>query len=120
MLQYVGEAHARNVIPQSQRVREIRIRIKLHVEVRRASLASQTRKDALKNSVAPRERGGPAAFRAGSPHHGHDGLRRTGGGAISCPAFSTSFRASCVASMASSRLSLYVSSSGPLSSSSCR
>ncbi len=118
--QDVGKAHARNVVPQAQRVRQIRIGIQLHVEVRRASLASEARKDALKNAVAPRERRGPAAWLAGSAGCSHEGLRRTGGGAISCAAFSISFIASCVASIASSRLSLYVSRSGPLAARSWR
>src|ERR1035437_9437699 len=95
-------------------MREIGVRIQLHDEVRRPAPAAQAREHAMKNVVRARKRCGPGKFASCTRRSLHDGLRRTGGGAISLTAFSTSLAASCVASMASSRLFLYVSRSGPL------
>ena len=54
----------------------------------------------------PEKRGGRAVALPQAGESIHDGLRRTGGAAISFAAFSTSFAASCVASIASSRFVL--------------
>src|ERR1700674_219848 len=94
-------------------MREIGIRVQLHMKLRWPALASQAGEDALKNSVAPQHGSGTAIVLAQSWRSSHDGLRRSGGAAISLEALSTSFAASCVASIASSRFSLYVWCSGP-------
>ena len=116
--QNIGKPNARDIVPQAHGVREIGVRIEFDHKIRRPSLASQTRENALKYPVAPWKRGRLGPLFLEQFKLNHCGFLRTGGGAISFAAFSTSLAASCVASMASSRLSLYVSFSGPFSASS--
>ncbi len=115
--QNIGKPHVGHVLPQTNRVRKICVRVQLHEELRRPALASQSREDALKNMVTAGKRDGNARILPQACGSTHDGLRRTGGAAIPFEAFSTSFCASCVASIASSRFSLYVSRSMPLAES---
>ncbi len=95
-----------NVFAQANRVSEVGIRVQLDDKMGRAALAAQARKNAVEDAVAAQEHGTPGMFSSCSDFAFHVGLRRTGGGAISLTAFSTSFAASCVASIASSRFSL--------------
>src|SRR6267143_4380367 len=104
--QYIGKPHVRRFLPQAHCVREIGVGIQLHHELRRPALAAQACKDMMKNAVGAGERRGERTFSFCIRNSHHDALRRTGGGAISFMALSTSLAASCVASIASSRLSL--------------
>ena len=106
LAQNIGEPHQGYVLPQAQRVREIGVGIQLDLKLRRPALAPQAREDALKNAVAPEKRSGPARAFPQAGEAIHVGLRRTGGALISLEALSTSFCASCVASIASSRFDL--------------
>src|SRR5260370_20179440 len=116
----IGKPHMRRLLTQAHRMREIRVGIQLHHEVWRPASTAQASENSMKYAVGTRKRCGKWACHSHAPGSFHDGLRRTGGGAISFEAFSTSLAASCVASIASSRLSLYVSRSGPLAARSCR
>jgi len=104
--QHIRDPDARRFIAKLNRVREIRVWIKLNNELRRPSRASQTREHPLK---CERPSGYEAIVRTVPPNsplrRAHDG-RRTGGGSISFMALSASDCASFVASTASSRLSL--------------
>lgn len=73
--------------------------IKLHVKMRGTFLATDAGEHALKERFPA----GDTSWNAGP---GGQFLRLTGGGAAFFLAFSASFKASCVPSMASSRLSL--------------
>src|SRR5579872_2879433 len=131
-LQNIGKPHVRDVPPQTQSVRKIGVRVQFHLKLRRPPLATEAREDALKNAVTPGKRCSRESARFYSrgllglvlvptrKKFHQVGLRRTGGADDPLEAFSTSLAASCVASMASSRFSLYVSRSTPLAASSCR
>jgi len=112
-MQNVRKPHIGHVLPQAQSMREIGVRVQLHLKLRRPALASQAREYALKNAVATEKRSASAVVLPPIERCFHDGLRRSGEEDISFEAFSTSFAASCVASIASSRFSLYVSRSRP-------
>ena len=59
-MQNVGNPHVSHVLPQAQGMREIGVRIQLHMKLRWPALASQARINALKNAVASQERRGSA------------------------------------------------------------
>src|ERR1700733_14099513 len=101
-MQNVGEPHVGYVLPQAQRMREISVGVQLHFKLWRPALASQAREDALKHAISPQKRYGIAVALPPCGRPSNDGLRRSGGGDLSFEAFSASFAASCVASMASS------------------
>ena len=107
-MQNVGEPHVGHVLPQAQRVREIGVGVQLHLKLWRPTMASQARENALKYAISAQKRYGIAVALPPCGSRSHDGLRRSGGADISFEALSTSFAASCVASMASSMFSLYV------------
>src|ERR1700722_4678165 len=107
-MQNVGEPHVGYVLPQAQRMGEIGVGVQLHLKLWRPALASQAGEDALKHVLSAQKRYGIAVAFSQYGRSCHDGLRRSGGADISFEALSTSFAASCVASMASSMFSLYV------------
>jgi hypothetical protein len=98
----IGQSHVRRVLAKTNRVRQIRVRMVINHEVRRAALATKPRVNALKNSLAARHRSFPVW--AGSARSLHCFLR-TGGACISFCASSISDNASFVPSIASSRVS---------------
>ncbi len=108
--QHVRKPHVSNIFAQADRVREIRIRMVFDDEMRRPSLASEPRVDAMKSALTA----GYGVFalawllRAWLPEarYSQEGFLRTGGGSISLPAFCASATASFVAIMASSSVSL--------------
>ncbi len=87
-------------------MRQVRIGIKLDDELWWPALTAEARKHSLKDALASRKLDGAGAGWTAGFVSDHDGLRRTGGGAISLDALSRSLETSWVASMASSRLSL--------------
>lgn len=59
-MQNIGKPHEGHILPQTQSMREIGVRIQLHLKLRWPALASQARENALKNAVAPQKCGGSA------------------------------------------------------------
>src|SRR6266446_9663041 len=97
--QKIREARVDGVLAAADGKNETGIGIELHAEARRTALAAEAGKHSLKKRPASRNRRNIAS-------HSGQFLRLTGGGATFFFAFSASFMASRVPSMASSRLSL--------------
>src|SRR3974390_2901002 len=112
-MQDVRKTHISHILPPAQRMREVCVWIQLHLELRRPALAPQPREDALKDAVPSKQGSGTTGFFPQGDRVLHDGLRLSGGPLISFVAFSNSIAESFVASIASSRFSLYVSRSTP-------
>ena len=107
--QQIRNADICGILAQPNCVSEICIGMILNDKVRRPAFAANAGVDPLENALATGNQAG-AAFRKL-----HDCFLRTGGGAAVFSALSTSVSASLVPSIASSSVSLYVSSSCPFS-----
>src|SRR5580658_823902 len=106
IVQRIRQANVRGILTKTNRMRQIRVRMVFHYEVRWPSFAAEARVDPLKNALAARH----WIFYAVRLH---EGFLRTGTGVNSLEALSASESASLVPSIASCRVSLYVSYSGP-------
>lgn len=106
--QQIRKAHKEGFLPPPNRNDQAAVGIKFNVKIWGALFAADSSEHTLKNSF-------PVRYTSRDTSPAAQFLRLTGGGAAFFRALSASFNASCVPSTASSRFSLYSSSSGPWS-----